>query len=91
MSVREQGGLINTNVGGRNIVIAWDDEYESLGIYYNDTGHPVSAVNFQGETQRGKLDRVENVKAASYWCVWVNFFPETDINRAAQIVLAEAV
>jgi hypothetical protein len=88
--IRDQGGLINTNVGGRNIVIAWDDEYESLGVYYNDTGHPVSTINFWGDTGSAKLERVETVKAAAYWCVWVNFFPETDLNRETQLTLAAA-
>ena len=88
--VREQGGLINTHVGGRNIVVAWDDEYESLGIYYNDTGAPVSGINFWGATGAHKLPRVETVKAGSYWCVWVNYFQNTDVNREAQIALANA-
>ncbi|HIG40256.1 MAG: DUF3179 domain-containing (seleno)protein [bacterium] len=88
--VREQGGLINTQVGGRNIVVAWDDQRESLGIYYNDTGAPISNINFWGETGTSKIERVETVKAGSYWCVWVNYFPKTDINREAQIALAKA-
>ena len=83
--VREQGHTINTRVGERDIVVAWDEQYESLGIYYNNTGHPVSAIDFWGDTESGRLQRVETVKAASYWCVWVNYFPETDLNRPSQV------
>jgi hypothetical protein len=79
--IREHGDLINVQVGGRDIVVAYDPEFESVGVYYNDSGAPVSTINFWGESDRGKLARVETVKAASYWFVWVNYFPETDLNR----------
>ncbi|MEH6607577.1 MAG: DUF3179 domain-containing (seleno)protein [Pseudomonadales bacterium] len=80
--IHQNGDLINTTVGGRDIVCAYDSHYESMGIYYNDSGAPVSEIDFWGESDRGKLQRVETVKAAAYWCVWVNYFPETDLNRA---------
>ncbi|CAN0605191.1 unnamed protein product, partial [Ectocarpus sp. 12 AP-2014] len=37
--------------------------------------------DFWGHSDVGKLPRVETVKAATYWCVWANYFPETDLNR----------
>lgn len=79
--IREQGKLINVEVGGRGIVVAYDPEFESVGVYYNDSGNLVSRINFWGESDVGTLSRVETVKAATYWCVWVNYFPETDLNR----------
>lgn len=88
--IREQGDLINAKVGDRDIVVAYDPEYESIGIYYNDSGEPVSETNFWGESDRGRLARVETVKAACYWCVWVNYFPETDINRVSGSLQAAA-
>ena len=89
-TIREHDDLINVKVGGRDVVVAYDPEFESVGIYYNDTGAPVSKVNFWGESDRGKLSRVETVKAASYWFVWVNYFPETDLNRLAPALEAVA-
>ena len=83
--VRGYQGPINVNVGGRDVVVAYDNNYESLGIYYNDSGQPVDSIDFWGNTPQRKLERVETVKAACYWCVWVNFFPETDVNRTAAI------
>jgi hypothetical protein len=79
--VRENGGLINTRVGGRDVVIAYDTEFESLGVYYNDAVAPVERANFWGESDQGKLARVESVNAGAYWCVWVNYFPETQVNQ----------
>ncbi len=50
-------------------------------MYYNDTGEPVSKVDFGGHSDRGKLPRVETMKAEAYWVVWQNFFPQTEVNR----------
>lgn len=88
--VQQQGGVINTNVGNRNVVVAWDDSHESLGVFYNDTSAPVDAINIFGESNGHTLERVETVKAGAYWCVWANYFPETDLNREAQLNLAQA-
>ena len=83
--VLENGGIVNALVGGQQIVIAWDPDYESMGVYYNDTGKPVEAVDFWGRTSDGALlTRVETVKAETYWCVWANYYPETDLNRTTE-------
>ncbi|MEH6581056.1 MAG: DUF3179 domain-containing (seleno)protein [Halioglobus sp.] len=79
--IRENNKPINVTVGDRNIVVAYDPQFESVGIYYNDSGLAVSQINFWGESDQGKLERVETVKAALYWCVWANFYPETGLNR----------
>jgi hypothetical protein len=80
--VRENGNLINAMVGGENVVIAWDEEYQSLGVYFNFTGEKVQGMDFFGLTDSGaKLPRIETLKAGAYWLVWTNFFPQTDLNR----------
>ena len=79
---------INVNVGGRDIVVSYDNEYESLGIFYNDTGKQITRINFFGESDQGKLKRVETVRAGSFWLGWANFFPQTDINREGKTIAA---
>jgi hypothetical protein len=79
--VVENGGLINAVVGGRDIVVAYAPLFESVGIWYNDSGSPISQVDFFGKSDQGQLSRVETVKAGMFWHVWVEFFPHTDINR----------
>lgn len=79
--VIENDNIINAAVGGRDLVIAWDPNYESLGAWYNDTGAPVNEIDFFGTTSRGRLARVENLKPGLFWHVWAEFFPDTDINR----------
>lgn len=79
--VRQSGDLINVEVGGQKVVVYYSDEFESLGIYYNATANDIESMNFFGDTEYGKLPRVETVKAGAYWIVWANFFPQTDVNR----------
>ncbi|WP_070965080.1 DUF3179 domain-containing (seleno)protein [Vibrio sonorensis] len=78
--VREQGQPINLSLGGKDVVIHYDNNFKSLGIYYNTTGKPIEEIDFYGETEFGKLERVESVKAGAYWIIWVNFYPETLVN-----------
>jgi hypothetical protein len=82
--LREQGDLVNVNVGGRAIVVSYDPAFDSIGVYYNDTGSPVSEIDFFGNTGVGRLPRVETLKAAAFWFIWCNFFPDTDLNRASE-------
>ena len=80
--LREQGELINVKVGNRDVVVAYDQDYDSIGVFYNDTGVPVEQIDFFGDTHHGRLSRVETLKAGLYWFIWCNFFPKTDLNRA---------
>ena len=82
--VVEHGNVVNSSVGGRAVVAAWDPIYESLGVYYNDSGAPVESIDFFGNTDKGRESRVESLKAGLFWHVWVEFFPHTDINRIAK-------
>ena len=80
--VRANGNVLNAIVGGESVVIAYDDEYESLGVYYNPTGEEIRSIDFFGATGSGAvLPRVETLKAGAYWVIWANFFPNTDLNR----------
>jgi hypothetical protein len=80
----ENNNLVNTVVGGRPLVISWDPIYESLGAWYNDSGSEISHVDFFGESDKGKLERVESLKPGLFWHVWVEFFQDTDINRVSK-------
>lgn len=79
--VVEQGNVVNAEVGGQLLVVAWDPRYESLGVWYNNTGEPVTEIDFFGNTPSGQLKRVEGLRPGLFWHVWAEFFPHTDINR----------
>lgn len=88
--VIEHGNLVNGEVGGQTIVLAWHPVFESLGIWYNNTGAPVTEIDFWGNTPGGKLRRVEQVKPGMFWHVWAEFFPHTDVNRISHADAAAA-
>jgi len=81
----EQGCLVNTVVGGRDLVVHYDLKYESIGVWYNDSGKPVTKMDFFGNSDQGRLERVETLKSGMFWHVWVEFFPHTDINRVGAV------
>ncbi len=83
----EQDNLVNAHVGGRDLVIAYDTKRESLGFWYNDSGKPVSQIDFWGVSDQGQLERVESLRPGMFWHVWAEFFPHTDINRATRVQL----
>ena len=79
--IHEHNDLLNIEVGGRNIVVAYHEDFGSVGMYYNDTGTPVTRVKFGGDSDQGQLPRLETMKAKAYWVVWQNFFPQSEVNR----------
>lgn len=79
--VVDQGNIVNANVGDRALVVAWHPRYESLGVWYNSSGRPVTEIDFFGNIPDAKLERVESLRSGLFWHVWVEFFPQTDINR----------
>lgn len=79
--VIENDNIVNATVGDRDLVVVYDPKFESLGIWYNDSGQPVTRCDFWGDSDQGKLTRVETLRPGLFWHVWVEFFPHTDINR----------
>ena len=88
--VIENDNLLNAQVGGRDVVVSYDPKFESLGVWYNDSGKSVSTCDFWGNSDQGQLERVETLRAGLFWHVWVEFFPSTDINRMGPVAQDEA-
>jgi hypothetical protein len=89
--IGENNGLINATIGGRDIVVSYDPKYESVGVWYNESGLPVTQIDFFGKSDQGQLKRVETLKSGMFWHVWVEFFQHTDINRVSGPVNDDAV
>ena len=65
--------------------MAYFPEFSGVGAFYNHTGRDVKKLNFYGRLADGKkLRRVETLKSGVFWCVWINWFPDTDLNRKGQ-------
>jgi hypothetical protein len=81
--IADRGNVINTRIGGRDVVVSYDEEFDSVGAFYNDTGAPVAEIDVRGTTPDGaRLHRVETLKNAAFWFIWANFHGDTDVNRA---------
>lgn len=78
-----QGNLINVRIGGRDIVIAHDERFDTVGAFFNDSGTAITGIDVRGQTATGLiLDRVPTLKSEAFWFIWANFHKNTDVNRA---------
>lgn len=80
--VISQGKTINVVIGGKEIVIDYDEEFDSLTAFFNTTGEAVTDVDIFGNTESGvQLDRVNTLKSSLFWFIFAEFYPHTDVNR----------
>jgi len=79
--VQEQNGPLNVEIGGRQLVIYHDREYDSIAAFYNDSGERVNSVDLFGNSDQGGLSRVETMKSSIFWFIWYDFYKNTDLNR----------
>jgi hypothetical protein len=79
----EQGGIVNVQIGGRPIVIDYDNEFDVVAAFFKSSGEPVTDVDIFGHTANGEiLERVNTLKSNLFWFILVEFYPQTDVNRA---------
>ena len=65
----------------RDEAIRYVKMYDSVGVYYNDSGARVNSVDLFGQSDQGELARVETLKSAVFWFIWYEFHKNTDVNR----------
>jgi hypothetical protein len=79
----KQYGVHNLMVGGMPIVVAWDPDACSLGMWHRPSIDPIKEiVDIHGgiNGQKEPLERLSTVKNGAFWIVWANFFPQTRVN-----------
>ncbi|MBT7952531.1 MAG: DUF3179 domain-containing protein [Gammaproteobacteria bacterium] len=80
--VKEQGNTINVGIGGEEVVVDYDEEFDSITAFYNSTNLAITDVDVFGLTSDGvQLKRVNTLKSRLFWFIFVEFFPDTDVNR----------
>lgn len=79
--IAQQGGIINTRVGGQRIVINIDKDYDVVSVWHNPSNQDITKIDFFGRWAEGELARVATVKSGVFYGVWYNFFPHTEVNR----------
>jgi len=80
--LKQQGNTVNVVIGGEHIVVDYDEEYDAVTAFYNTTETPINDVSVFGVSDEGvQLNRVNTLKSKLFWFIFVEFFPETDVNR----------
>ncbi len=74
---------VNVVIGGEQLVINYDAGYDAVVAFFNDTGASVNEVDIFGNIPGDdRLARVNTLKSRLFWFIFVEFFPDTDVNRA---------
>ena len=74
--------FVRTDIGGAEMIIAYDAELDVVTPFYAD-GYLGTSVDAYGNTDDGrKLRRVEGLLSEVFWMIWSNFEKDTDVNRA---------
>ena len=78
----EQGNTINVDIGGEPVVIDYDPQFDVLTAFFANNASRISDVDIFGRTDDGRqLERVNTLKSKMFWFIFVEFYPETDVNR----------
>jgi len=70
--------VINTKLGGQNIVIAWYPEYETVGVFTRNSDQPVNEIDPYGRSAGQLLEPVVQYPGV-LWMVWSHWFPKTAV------------
>jgi hypothetical protein len=81
--IKQQGNIINTIIGGAPIVINYDSQLDIVTAFFKNDETPVKKIDVFGKIPGGEqLERVNTLKSKLFWFVFVEFYPDTDVNRA---------
>jgi hypothetical protein len=77
----ENNNIVRMKLGGRNIVIVYFKDYDTVGAFYNDEDLVLSAADIDPHGQVGdkRLERAEGLFNTVFWGVWAYFFPHTQL------------
>lgn len=77
----DEDSLNHLTLNGRQLVVAWFFEFQTLGAFYADRNNQtlsVTEVDPYGNSSAGKLERVQLFPGV-LWMVWSHWFPDTGI------------
>jgi Protein of unknown function (DUF3179) len=79
--VARQAGPMPVQIGGEDLILNYDKNYDSLVAFYNPGGGAVKQIDIFGNTGDMTLPRVETLKSGIFWFIWYDFHRDTDVNR----------
>ena len=80
LSAFQDNNIINIELGGQHILLAWFPEYETLGAFKVQVSRMQEdmKVDPYGNTTDGKLERIHTYPGL-LWMVWSHWYPDTEI------------
>ena len=85
---RANDWVINTNLGGKDIVLVYYPEYRTVGGFETSANGDlvsitdVNQIDVFGNTDKGQLKRIPVVSEV-FWMVWYTFYPDTELKHHA--------
>ncbi|MBL1141129.1 MAG: DUF3179 domain-containing protein [Proteobacteria bacterium] len=80
--IEQQNNIINTTIGEKPIVINYNPQLDVVTAFFKNNTAPISTIDIFGITEDGtQLKRVNTLKSKLFWFIFVEFFPDTDVNR----------
>ncbi|MEE8338611.1 MAG: DUF3179 domain-containing (seleno)protein [Xanthomonadales bacterium] len=84
--INQQGNIINTVIGGAPIVISYDSSLDVVTAFFKTNEAPVTKIDVFGKIPGGEqLGRVNTLKSKLFWFVFVEYYPDTDVNRVSKV------
>ena len=81
--IKQQGNVINTVIGKVPVIIKYDSQLDIVTAFFKDNEINVKDIDVFGFTGDGvQLQRVNTLKSKLFWFIFVEFYPDTDVNRA---------
>lgn len=78
--------VINTSIGGKEIVLIYYPEYRTVGGFERSVGGDlltitdVDDIDVYGNTDKGQLQRIPVVSEV-FWMIWHTFYPDTQLKH----------
>jgi hypothetical protein len=81
--------IINTKLGGKDIVLVYYPEYRTVGGFETRVGEDlvsvdsVEDIDVYGNTDKGQLQRIPVISEV-FWMIWHTFYPDTQLKHHPQ-------
>ena len=79
--LRRNGGIVNTEVGGRSLVLVYFEDYGFVDAFERTVdGEVITVTDIDpyGRTPEGQLERAV-LASEVFWFIWSTFYPDTDL------------
>jgi hypothetical protein len=79
--IERNGGMVNTEVGGKPLVLVYFEDYGFVDAFERTAGGDVitvTEIDPYGRTPQGQLERAV-MASEVFWFIWSTFYPDTGL------------